>query len=557
MVAAAPPPSASPAGSKSSAGAPSVAGASALFAGASASAGSAGSAFLPAGAGAGAGASALPMAGAAGMAGLPLAGAAGQATAGAASLPVVPVDKLNWATCDRTYQCATLKAPIDYANPSAGTLELALKRRVARGQRIGSMLINPGGPGGSGIDFLSQFLAGQGASLNQRFDVVSWDPRGVGQSTPLNCHSKLLQLVAADPSPDDDAEWTALDSVSKQFADECGMKHAALLPHLGTWDVARDLDRIREALGDDKLNFLGFSYGTAIGSYYAELFPDKIRAMVLDGALDNSLSAIDLAFAQGEGFELALKNYFTWCKGSTSRCSWANGQPEAQFDKIAQSVETKPLMASRPVGPGEFALGVIFPLYAGEQGWTILSSALREASMGQGATLLDMVDGYLERQPDGSYSNIQDVNNAVNCLDRPVPDYMGVRAEAPRFTQAAPHFGMASLTSMLVCSHWPVQGPPFSVPKGHGAAPIVVVGTTGDPATPYAWAEQMAKQLESGVLLTNVGEGHTAYGRGDACIDRAVEAYFNMGTVPMDGTRCTAGAAALAPPSMMMLRLMR
>jgi hypothetical protein len=259
---------------------------------------------------------------------------------------------------------------------------------------------------------------------------------------------------------------------------------------------------------------------------------------VLDGALDNSLMSMDLAYTQAVGLEHALDNYFAWGEAGATRCRWActgAGAPRTAFDAIQTSVETQALRADRPVGPGEFALGVILPLYAGEDGWTLLSQALAAAKSGDGSSLLQLVDGYLERQPDGSYSNVQDVNNAVNCLDHPTPDYAGVRAQADRFAQGAPHFGLASLTAQLTCSHWPVPSTAPRLPMGHGAPPIVVVGTTGDPATPYEWAVAMSKQLESGVLLTFEGEGHTAYGRGSSCIDRPVETYFNTLEVPRNG----------------------
>jgi hypothetical protein len=196
-------------------------------------------------------------------------------------------------------------------------------------------------------------------------------------------------------------------------------------------------------------------------------------------------------------------------------------------------------------------LGVIFPLYGGEQGWMLLSLALQSAANGDGSVLLDMVDSYLEKKDDGTYSNIQEMNNAVNCLDRPTPDFAGVKAQADHFAMEAPRFGLPSLTSQLVCSHWAVQGPPVVVPKGQGAPPIVVVGTTHDPATPYAWAGALAMELESGVLLTNQGEGHTAYGRGSSCIDKAVETYLETQKPPTPGTTCD-GATNV---SMMMLRL--
>ncbi|HEY2733594.1 MAG TPA: alpha/beta hydrolase, partial [Polyangiales bacterium] len=425
-------------------------------------------------------------------------------------------------------------------------------------QRIGSLFINPGGPGGSAIDFLPSVVSGASA-LATRFDIVAFDPRGVGQSTPLNCHSTLQTLIATDPSPDSDAEWSALEQASKTFADECAQNSAAILPYLGTPNVARDMDRVRESLGEDKLYYLGFSYGTEIGAWYAELFADRVGALVLDGAVDLKLSSLELSLAQGQGFELALSDYFAWCSATPSRCSWAqNKVPADEFTRLTMSIDAKPLPAprsDRPAGPGEFAIAVIAPLYAGEDGWVELSSALAAAESGSGDQIISIADNYLERATDGSYGNITEAYDAVTCLDNADPSVDVVRGQADHFAMLAPNFGVTSLTGLFVCSDWSVQGKDLPPPKGVGAAPIVVIGTTDDPATPYSWAQALSQELDSAVLLTAEGEGHTAYLRGNSCIDDAVNAYFLSGKVPADGTRCS--AAGMSTPSMLRLSATR
>jgi hypothetical protein len=276
-----------------------------------------------------------------------------------------------------------------------------------------------------------------------------------------------------------------------------------------------------------------------------------VRALVLDGALDMSLSALDISLQQAQGFEQALKTYFTWCGRAANNCPWAGSmKPEAAFLQLAAAVETKPLSGRVPVGPGEFLLGVIAPLYGGEDGYRILSQELSGAARGDGSTIMSLVDSYLDRKSDGTYGNMQEANVAVNCIDAPSPDYMALRAEEMRFKTASPIFGTATLTSLFVCAHWPVQTQKEVTPKAAGAAPILVVGTTGDPATPYRWAEALSMQLESGVLLTYEGEGHTAYSRSVPCIDDAVEGYLVDLKVPEDGKRCGGTSVARTPSSL-------
>ncbi len=454
---------------------------------------------------------------------------------------------IHWKSCaGDARECGTMQVPLDYANPGGEMIKLAVMRRRASGSRVGTLLLNPGGPGSSAIDFLGDFAdSDTNSPLLDRFDLVAFDPRGVGYSTALDCHSTLQALYAVDPSPDDESEWTAVDMAAATFAQECQTKHAALLPHLGTLDVARDMDQVRAALGEAKVTYLGLSYGTIIGAWYAELFPAFVGAMVLDGAVDLSLTAPDLALQQAKGFETALTRYFDWCKGQPNWCSFAQGGDPAQaFAALAAKVEMQPIPApesDRPLGPGEFLTGASAPLYSGEEGWKALSPALFKAVQGDGSGLMQFTDNYLQRDADGNYANREEANAAVSCLDRAPVSVADVRAAAARFASEAPLFGVPALTGLLVCSHWPAQGQNRTPPRGRGAAPIVVIGTTGDPATPYAWAQAFATQLESAVLLTAEGEGHTGYGRGNRCIDDLVEAYLFDGAVPT-ATTCSAPA---------------
>lgn len=450
---------------------------------------------------------------------------------------------LRWVPCGgEGYQCAALQVPRDHDRPREGTIELALARLPARGTRMGALLWNPGGPGASAIDYLPVLASFVGDDILQRFDLVAFDPRGIGASTPLDCHARLQALYAADPSPDDDAEWDALNAASQAFASDCASKHGALLPHLSTIDVARDLDDVRAALGDEKLNYLGFSYGAELGAWYADLFASRVRALVLDGPRDLSASAIESDLAQARGFERALASYFDWCNERPSRCAWTGGQtPASAFAALSARVEAAPLPAphaDRAAGPGEFISGVIFTLYGGEEGWQLLSDTLLAATQGDGSDLVFNTDAYLERDVDsGEYSNITEANYAVNCLDTPALSPTELRTQEARFRSEAPNFGSRVFSSQLVCAHWPVKGGAQQVPAGRNAS-ILMLGTTGDPATPYSGAQAMATRL-SARLFTYEGEGHTAYARGVPCVDAVVERYLLEGVLPDVGARCS------------------
>ena len=328
---------------------------------------------------------------------------------------------LDWKSCDGSFQCASLDVPLDYDKPDGEQLTLALVRRPADNpdQRVGSLLVNPGGPGGSGIDLAEnkQFPK----EIRQRMDVVGFDPRGVGKSSPLDCHSHLQEMYDADPTPATPAERAAYLKVSKAYVGECARKEKDVLPHLGTLNVARDMDRIREALGEKKLNYLGYSYGTSIGQMYAQLFPTRIRTMVLDGVVNTELTGLQGADEQADGFYQALQAYLADCESDSSCVLGAD--PRGQLEKLVAAAEAEPIpapQADRPATPGVVQLAIGVALYS-KDSWPVLSQAVDEGLKGDASRLVLMADSYLSRKPDGSYGNGFDIYFAVSCLDSAWP----------------------------------------------------------------------------------------------------------------------------------------
>ncbi len=459
--------------------------------------------------------------------------------------------KPRWSGCGGDYECATVQVPLDYEDPSGDTIDLAVIRLPAgdESNRVGSLLINPGGPGASGVEYARQARAVLSDDVRDSFDVIGWDPRGVGDSDPVEClnDKQLDAFLALDGSPDDQGEVSALDKTSKDFAAACESRSAKLLPHVGTPDAARDMDVLRAVVGDEKLNYLGKSYGTFLGATYAELFPERVGRVVLDGAIDPAVSAQEMSLAQTEGFERALDAFIDDCL-ETSDCPVGPDAAGAkrEIDGILDQADRSPLPTGtdRELTQSLAILGVAVAMYDSEQGWPALRFALQRAKQNDGSVLLQLSDIYTDRQSNGQYaSNQNEAIYAVNCLDR--PDSSGpvqIEQAGPRFEQASPTFGDYLAWSSLPCRYWPAKGEPGSGPHkiaAKGAAPIVVVGTTRDPATPYAWAENLASELSSGVLLTWDGDGHTAYFRGSSCIDQAVDDYLINGEVPKDGLRCS------------------
>ncbi|UYM03391.1 alpha/beta hydrolase [Solicola gregarius] len=455
--------------------------------------------------------------------------------------------QVDWSSCSQG-DCATVKVPVDYAEPGGETTELALARRPADDpdKRLGTLFINPGGPGGSGIDYLQTFTDQASDDVLARYDIIGFDPRGVGTSDPVECvdDEELDKIVAADPDPDTSAETKAYVDSVVSMGKGCLAGSGALAENMSTIDVAKDLDVLRGLVGDELLTYAGASYGTFIGSTYAELFPKKVGRMVLDGAIDPSLSLREATMAQAGGFEGALRAYAEDCVSGGESCPLGD-DVDAGMQKIGdflEKLDDSPVETgdtNRPLTRSLAFYGIALPLYD-EQAWPALSQALGNAFGGDGALLLQYSDLYFDRTSGGYESNQFEAQSAVNCLDTSEDvSPADIRKAVPAYEKAAPVFGEIFAWSELTCGQWPIESAhkPLDI-DGSGAAPILVVGTTRDPATPYEQAVSLAKELDSGVLLSRDGDGHTAYHRGNACIDETIDAYLLDGDVPDDGKEC-------------------
>jgi pimeloyl-ACP methyl ester carboxylesterase len=408
------------------------------------------------------------------------------------------------------------------------------------------LFVNPGGPGGSTIDILSGWSRSMPQEIRSRFDIVLMDPRGVGESSPLICHDNIQELLGLDPYPETDADWREIEDAIKEMTSQCADAGGDILPFLGTESVARDMDRIRDAMGDDQLTYFGYSYGTTIGQVYADLFPGRVRAMVLDGAVDLSLDADTRWLEQTVGFEAAYNRFLADCRSR----SCLPGDPAKTISDLIEKARQNPIPArtgDRPLGGGEALFGIVGSLY-NKASWLLMSSSIKAAMDGDGSALLFLVDSFLGREGDG-YNNSNEMNSAVNCLDFVNErDPQHYRELSKEFAAAAPFFGEALASTGLYCAFWEADPKPLHTPTASGAAPIVVIGNTGDPATPYKWAVALASQLESAVLITHDAEGHTAYRAGSNCIDDAIDAYLVDLTVPPDGKRCGNANITPSPP---------
>jgi pimeloyl-ACP methyl ester carboxylesterase len=458
--------------------------------------------------------------------------------------------QLIWEPCNDGMQCTTATAPMDWENPEDGDIELALVRQQADGDPIGSLLVNPGGPGVSGVDFIADSVDyATDARLQKNFDIVGFDPRGVNLSTPVSCFDpaekdEYLYGVAGGERGSD--VWIADVTASAQkFGAACAENTGDLLEFVDTVSAARDLDLLRAVLGDEKLNYLGYSYGTFLGATYAELYPEKTGRLVLDGAIDPSSSISEVNETQAKGFESALTAYLDDCIGSRD-CPFA-GSTESALSTIGDlmaSVGQTPIRNAdgRMLGSSSLLTAIIHPLYSPEQGWPLLSEMFADVMNGNAEYAFSFADAYNHRQEDGTYAdNISEAFSAYNCRDYTYDDDPErMAAEAAHLAEVAPVMGPYFGYGHIGCSNWPYRdGAPRDEIHAEGAAPILVVGTTNDPATPYVWAEALAQQLESGVLVTYEGEGHTGYNKGSDCVNDAVDDYLIDGTVPGSDPRCS------------------
>jgi pimeloyl-ACP methyl ester carboxylesterase len=453
---------------------------------------------------------------------------------------------IAWTDCGGGFQCGTVPVPLDYSHPEAGTIAIALDRKLATdpAHRISSLLINPGGPGDSGVQFLRDDLSAL-TDLNQRFDLIGFDPRGVGLSSPVHCLNDAQKdaVNELDAVLDDPQEKQAVIQASKDFAAACLRNNAKILPFLDTTNAAKDMDMIRAALGDAKLTYLGYSYGTFLGQMYAHLFPTHVRALVFDGVVDPSVSASDQLLAQLNGFQHNYEAFLADCisrKAAATPCAYAQtGDPATKLNALLERLDTHPMVVgTRTLTRGLALTGVIFGLYY-QVVWQYLDQGLTSADQGDGRVLIALADQLNQRNADGTYTNLSDAIEAIDCLDNPVPTDISYYDQlGPSFTKISPLLGPPLQYSYLICAYWPIK--PTRVPgplTADGAPPILVVGGTNDPVTPYVWAQSVNQQLAGSVLLTRSGNGHTS--GDDPCASAAENAYLINLTLPAAGTVCT------------------
>ena len=456
--------------------------------------------------------------------------------------------QLEWSGCNGDFECTTFNVPIDYANPANGALQISVIRKPASGSSLGSLILNPGGPGGSGIEYTSYADYVVSDTLRENFDIVGFDPRGVGQSTPVECLSdeQTDEYIKLDGSPDNQTEIDQAQAMSELFAKSCATNSPDIYKFLDTVSATKDIDILRALLGDEKLNWLGKSYGTFLGATYADLFPDRVGRMLLDGAIDPTLSNEQLSYGQALGFELALERFVDDCATRSDCPLSASGEAGvSEISNLLIELDANPVTLDdgRIFSQAMGTLGVLGSLYDKVNGWPELRTNLSQALAGDFSGLATSVDFYTGRQSDGSFKdNSNDAINAVNCLDRPDRATTAkTEALASEWEKVAPNFGAYLAWSNLSCTYWQTEatGSPKKI-IAPGTPTILVVGTVNDPATPYQWAQALASQLSKGVLLTLDGDGHTAYYQGSNCIDEVVDAYFLTGEAE-PGIICTDG----------------
>lgn len=456
--------------------------------------------------------------------------------------------KLRWVACHHGFDCARMWVPFDYSRPAWRRFSLPVIKLPASSpsQRIGSLVVNPGGPGGSGIQYALQARSQVSAAVRARFDVVGFDPRGVAGSQPaITCmgNRQLDKYFSTSDTPSNPAQLASVVSESKLFTRECEQHSGSLLPYVGTANAARDMDVLRGVLGDAKLTYLGKSYGTYLGTWYAQLFPKHVRALVLDGAVDPAESGLKMNAVQAQGFEVALRSFTANCV-QQSTCPLGHGSVNSAIAKVQgllKRTARKPLSSSISGQQGNAPLllnGLAAALYS-KSYWPYLRSGLTAAFNGDGTLMVELGDLLVERNQNGQYSNLSAANTAVNCVDRPWPHSLKVwQSAAAAAAKSAPTFGAPIMWGSLPCAYWPVKGQPVPTMRAAGAPPILVVGTTRDPATPYRDAQALSGTLQSGVLLGWNGDGHTAYREGSSCVDTAVDQYLISLKTPSNGTVC-------------------
>lgn len=457
------------------------------------------------------------------------------------SLTEYETQELKWRDCYGDYQCSNLLVPIDYADLSVGAFSLALLRYQARDQdrRIGSLVVNPGGPGASGVQYAYNAENIVSPEILERFDIVGFDPRGVGDSAAIKClnDAETDASFAADSKPDNETEFALFISDVRDYFAKCA-ENTKYLYDYSTLNSARDLEVLRLVLGDQKLNYLGKSYGTYLGTLYAELFPESVGRFVLDGAVDPNSNNREAILGQATGFESALNAFISNCL-KRSDCALNKDLPTARNQVIELLAKTAitPLKSKsgRAVTESLVLVGIASALYDSESDWPVLRNAFKEAILGSGESFLTLADQYAGRQEDGSYlGNENDALQVIDCLDqKEIETISAFKKGVAEFAEKAPIFGPYLAYSGLACRYLPNLDSMEQIEiKSLDTKPILIVGTTRDPATPYKWAQSLAKIFSSAVLITLDGDGHTGHGRGSNCVDSAVDRYLLTGATP-------------------------
>ncbi|MBP6087776.1 MAG: alpha/beta fold hydrolase [Rhodoluna sp.] len=459
--------------------------------------------------------------------------------------------KVEWESCGTRIQCGSVLVPTNWGDPSAGSLSLAVAYRAADiAKPLGSIIFNPGGPGSSGYDWILNSVDYLGTkNLRSKFNIVGFDPRGVGESEPrVKCFDakKTDQMLYEDNgfplgSPQDLA---ASRKLLGEFAKACLKNTGPAMAFLDTVSAAKDMDVLRAVMGESQLDYLGFSYGSLLGQTYAALFPKNVNRMVIDGVIDPTVSDAEQSVIQLKGFDLALRNYLADCLSSAD-CPFRGTVSQAltKIKTLLRSLETNPIpgQGGRQLNAWSANTGLIMPLYS-EDYWPQLSQAFAEAFDGDGTTFLELADTYNDRDSSGKYlTNLMEANIAISCLDARQPsDSASMAKQNARMLAASPTLGRYWQFGALTCEPWPfpVAAHPSDF-SANGSKPILVIGTTGDPATPYSQAVAVANHiLSNGHLVTYNGEGHTAYGRSNECVANSVDNYFIKGLVPAADPNC-------------------
>ena len=443
--------------------------------------------------------------------------------------------KISWHSCGK-FQCADIPVPLDWDDPDGPAITLALKRKPAEGAAKATLFVNPGGPGGSGQEMVDSFQS----SAFPNHDVIGWDLRGTGASTHVDCGpaKAMDDLFNLDASPDNEAEWNALVHGARNFAQSCRAHSGQLLDHVSTIDTARDLDYLRYLVGDRKLDYLGISYGTFLGATYAELYPGRVGHMVLDSTVN--ITNHDTV-SQIVGFDRAFGDFAKWCAKQGKRC--ALGTSEAEVRKATLNfldrLDAHPMkVKDRELTQSLAGTGIALFLYSGKEAYSyLLVSLVGAMKNGDASYLLTASDLLNGRGKDGKWETIASAFPAISCLDQADFGLKHARQKWPKEVAKAPTLGKA-LGETPTCEVWTAHPAPQLYLTAQGAAPILVLGATGDPATPYEQAKWMADQLKSGVLLTWRGSGHSAWELGNQCVKKAVEGYVNDGKTPKGNTVC-------------------